>query len=123
MPTHSAFSDPEFAPLLNRISFSSAEFANSYIRCLNFFGWTHANILVSLLAGWKDIAVNIEKYGATYNISANILDIGYMNTPEEIAENDKKFQAIIDSKIRIILIFNYPRPKKMFLEYAADAGL
>ena len=83
----------------------------------------HINILTSYLAGWVDIAAFIAKYGAPYNVSVNRYDIGYMPTKEVAEENDKKFQAIIDSKIRIVLMMNYPRPEKMFLKYAADAGL
>jgi len=31
--------------------------------------------------------------------------------------------VIIDSKIRIVIMMNYPAPKKDFFKYAADIGL
>ena len=39
-------------------------------------------------------------------------------------ENTSKFQAVIDSNIRILIMFlNSPDPEKGFMKYAYDAGL
>jgi hypothetical protein len=62
-PIIAELGDQNLAPLFNRISITSIEYANAYLRFFEYFGWKSCNWMIHPLTDYIDLETKFYEFG------------------------------------------------------------